>query len=466
MRAFSAAARVVRTAIVALVPLGMAACESTVLDVDEIVVTGTVVDATSGAALQDAVVRVVNVVPEVVTQTNAAGEYGFSLEVSKTLDLVVIASKEAYVSDTTSVVAAPGRDIVVPQLLLSSTSGSASGATRTGPKSVVLTAIADESILVKESGGQETTDIIFEVRDSAGLPLDLNTAVQVTFHFGAAPGGGETLFPYSATTNALGRVTTSLHSGTAAGVVQVVAEIDYNGTVLRSRPASVAIHGGLPDAAHFGVGAERFNMPFVRLGETTPVTAIAGDKYGNIATPGTAIYFSSTGGIIEGSAPTDAKGAATVDLIANNPYPVHPDHGPGYAVVRAQTADENDQTIQTETLVLLSGRAQISNVAPTTFAIPNGGSQAFAFTVSDAQGHPLSAGTTIEVTADGGSVDVAGNVSITLDDNLWGGQGITGFSFVVSDSDATITDTAAVTITIRTTGDNGTAQVVLSGTAS
>lgn len=448
----------------AAILLTFGACSPTGLE-DDVVVTGFVLDATSGQPIENAVVRTLNLEPESVDATDAEGAYRLVVTVSGSTDLTIEASKEGYSVATAQVLAVPDRDTVVPDFELTA-SETAVGTTRTGPKSIILTGLSSESILVRESGGTETADITFEVQDSTGLPMDRNSAVNVTFRFGAQPGGGETLFGTTAQSNANGRVTTSLHSGTAAGVVQVIAEIAYNGTIIRSRPASVAIHGGLPDQNHFGVAPKRVNMPWHRFGTTTEILAIAGDKYGNVATPGTAIYFNTTGGIIEGSALTDAKGSASVELISNNPYPVHAVYGPGLAVVTAHTADENDATITTSALVLMSGPAQISNIAPASFAIPNGGSQTFTFTVSDEHGNPLTEGTTISVSAADPAVTLGGDVSVTMTDVMFGGVGLTDFTFTATDADPAADAATSVTITIKTTGDNGTVQALISGTVN
>lgn len=447
----------------ALAALAVTSCSPTGPDT-QVVLTGGVVDAESGDGLVSAVVRIASLEPDAIAQTDENGEYTFDLTIETATDLTLTASKEGYVSDSQIVIAIPGRDVSVPNMELGREEGAIGPSS--GPRSLVLSSISAETMLVKESGGVENLDLVFEVRDSAGQPLDLLSAVDVSFRFGARPGGGEDLFPTTARSNANGRVKTSLQSGTVAGVVQVVAEIQHNGTTISSRPVSIAIHGGLPDQNHFGMGVDRFNMPFVKLGFTNTVRAIVGDKYGNIATPGSAIYFSTTGGIIEGSATTNNQGSASVQLFSNNPYPSHAVYGPGYARVRAFTADENDATIQTEALVLMSGDAQISGISPATIAIPNGGAQSFTFVVSDQNGNPLTQGTSISVVSGNEAVTVGGNVAVTLPDALFGGPGLTEFTFTASDTDPATSTPIDVQITISTSGNNGTTQAIISGTSN
>ncbi len=101
----------------------------------------------------------------------------------------------------------------------------------------------------------------------------------------------------------------NLSAGTTAGVVQVVAEATLDGRTIRSLPVSVAIHGGLPDQPHFSVGPEKFNFPgLTRYGLIDEVSVIVGDKYANPVRPGTAVYFTSSHGVIEGSVLTNGTG--------------------------------------------------------------------------------------------------------------------------------------------------------------
>jgi hypothetical protein len=171
------------------------------------------------------------------------------------------------------------------------------------------------------------------------------------------------------------------------------------------------------------------------------------------------VYFTTTGGIIEGSALTNEQGQGSVDLISAEPRPVHPVLGPGYAIITATTADENQRTIKAETIVLFSGIPQIT-VEPTTFDIPNLGSQVFNYTVSDQNGNPLAGGTTIRVTIDGKDIRALGDLDITIPDTR--DRSWTRFSFAIQD---TTSDTVErpVLIRISASGPNGSATVNISG---
>jgi hypothetical protein len=423
-----------------------------------VILSGSVFESVTGSPIDSAVVKVTGITPQIVTYTDSTGKYRVSFEVETETDVKVIAFKEGYEPDTVAVLAIPGRTVNVPSLLLKRTAPETP--TSGEPASIVLVSQTAKSIGVKGSGSVETAQMVFEVQDSSGKPVDLAHSVEVSFRIGSGPGGGEFIYPPKARTDAKGRVTANIVSGTKAGVVQIVAESNVGSKTIRSLPVVIVIHGGLPDSAHFSIAPEKLNFPGYNVfGLRNKITAYVGDKYGNPVKPGTAVYFTTTGGIIEGSALTNEQGQGSVDLISAEPRPVHPVLGPGYAVITATTADENQRTIKAETIVLFSGIPQIT-VEPTTFDIPNLGSQVFNYTVSDQNGNPLAGGTTIRVTIDGKDIRALGDLDITIPDTR--DRSWTRFSFAIQD---TTSDTVErpVLIRISASGPNGSATVNISG---
>jgi hypothetical protein len=423
-----------------------------------VILSGSVFESVTGSPIDSAVVKVTGITPQIVTYTDSTGKYRVSFEVETETDVKVIAFKEGYEPDTVAVLAIPGRTVNVPSLLLKRTAPETP--TSGEAASIVLVSQTAKSIGVKGSGSVETAQMVFEVQDSSGKPVDLAHSVEVSFRIGSGPGGGEFIYPPKARTDAKGRVTANIVSGTKAGVVQIVAESNVGSKTIRSLPVVIVIHGGLPDSAHFSIAPEKLNFPGYNVfGLRNKITAYVGDKYGNPVKPGTAVYFTTTGGIIEGSALTNEQGQGSVDLISAEPRPVHPVLGPGYAVITATTADENQRTIKAETIVLFSGIPQIT-VEPATFDIPNLGSQVFNYTVSDQNGNPLTGGTTIRVTIDGKDIRALGDLDITIPDTR--DRSWTRFSFAIQD---TTSDTVErpVLIRISASGPNGSATVNISG---
>jgi hypothetical protein len=426
---------------------------------ETVTLNGQVIDFESGQPVENAAVKILADTSQYGTTTDASGKFSKTIPVSKSIDLTVVASKENYKSDTVKVFAVPGRTIDVltlkiEKLKTTSTTGL--------PASIVLVHQTFPSIGVRESGDNETTTLTFEVRDSSGNPIDITRAVTVNFTLGANPGGGLFIDPPSKKTNSEGRVSVNVTSGTVAGVVQIIAEVNLGTRIIRSKPVNIAIHGGLPDYNHFSIAAEYHNVPgLVKYGFTDLIHAYVGDKYSNPVKPNTIVYFSSTGGIIQGSATTNDMGEAIATLITALPAPVHPTLGPGFATIKASTADENNQTISREMVILFSGYP-IINVSPTSIDLPNGGSQTFYYTVADLNGNPIASGNTISVTVEG-NVKAQGDISINMPDTQ--SRSWTQFSFTVVDADPDKIDPQPVTIKIEVNGVNGKNSVTITGTS-
>ena len=343
-------------------------------------------------------------------------------------------------------------------------------------------------IAVKGVGGSETTTLTWEVRDSLGLPVDVSHAIQLTFSIASGPVGGEFISPTVVTTNTVGQAIMTLSSGIRSGVVQVVATGTVASGTVTTSPVRIIIDGGFPDQAHFTVAAHNYNMPILgTMGVHNPISVLVGDKWSNPVAPNTAIYFSSTAGVIQPKVFTNADGQGSADLISGNPAPLgvyaapvngaRPS-GDGYHYIAARTVGQAGATIKDSILVLWSGPAIISNFAPTTFNISNGGSASFTFTVADALGHPLAAGTTISVVAtippppDPNApqntvlVTFGLNGSYTLNDVLVPGPQTTQFSCRLSDGNTALNDSLLgqrTTLTVFVTGPNGQASYTIDG---
>ena len=99
-----------------------------------------------------------------------------------------------------------------------------------------------------------------------------------------------------------------------------------------------------------------------------------------------------------------------------------------------------------------------------SFNIPNGGAQAFTIEVHDDLLNPLAGGSTITVTASAGTISGG---AITIPDGESFNRlvdGLTRFSFVLSDTDSTMNTPTASSITVTITSPNGSgAFVVASG---
>ncbi|MDX1618752.1 MAG: hypothetical protein R3224_08200, partial [Balneolaceae bacterium] len=108
---------------------------------------------------------------------------------------------------------------------------------------------------------------------------------------------------------------------------------------------------------------------------------------------------------------------------------------------------------------------QTNCIDATTFDIPANGGASFTYTVTDLNGNPMAAGTTIRVNA-GGDMEVTGDSDFELGNHLFPGPGATDFSFSVRDTDEDTSDPAELTISITVEAPSGetTTNSSLSGT--
>jgi hypothetical protein len=424
-------------------------------------ISGQVVSKLTSIPIDTALVVINGLNGQLSFYTDTQGKFNRDITITSSVNLTVVIAKLGYVTDSVNVFVNGNSDVTtgIIELEYKSTASVPSG----DPVSIFLLSQSVKSIGVKESGAEETARITFVIQDSAGVPIDLSHSVDVKFRFGAGPGGGEVLSPTVVKTNNNGQVAVNLTSGTKAGVVQIIAEITLGSKIITSLPVAISIHGGLPDLVHFSIAPDKVNFPGYNIfGLQDPITAYVGDKYANPVRPLTSVYFTSTGGIIEGSIQTNPQGIGTSNLISALPRPNHPVFGPGFATVTATTADQNSLNISREALVLFSGVPQMS-ASPTSFTIGEGGIQAFTYTLSDQNSNPLAGGTTIRVTVEGEDVKSQGDIDITLPDTQ--SRSWTQFSFVVWDAKVdTLNVLSPVVILIKSDGPNGRAQVTLSGT--
>lgn len=166
------------------------------------------------------------------------------------------------------------------------------------------------SITIKGTGGQSSSQIVFNVNDSSGNPVIDGYRVNMEVLDG--PEGGERLDPATATT-LNGQVSTSLRSGTKAGPVSVKATYAEN-TNVSATTSQIAINAGPPVGEEFGVFAQYLNISGLELANLTDQISVnVGDVYGNSVPDGTAISFKTynTGGFFEPNSANTESGLAS-----------------------------------------------------------------------------------------------------------------------------------------------------------
>jgi hypothetical protein len=422
---------------------------------------------------------------DLLGETGPEGDYTFDVKIDSTMDLVIVGRKTGFTQAQVNVAdAAAGNVVNVPIIRLTQveeiSESSGYGA------NILLLSQDTQSIGVRESGSDEVATLRFQVTDSLGKPVTIDRKVTVNFSFGEAPGGDEFIFPEVGETNNNGEVEVNVSAGTRAGVAQIIAQATVLGTTIRSLPVAISIHGGLPDQAHFTLGPDKFNYPGLRaFNLTNLISVLVGDKYSNPVRPGTAVYFDTDYGLIEGSTITNEQGSGSVNLISGNPLP--PD---GVVNVTATTADENQDPVFSITPVLMTG-GPVIQVEPGVAAIGT----TYTLDVTDWNGNPLTEGTAINVKAEGNRVKAVGNTAVRMDettfidggrdvngdgfsDNITDGDnldyedvltgwGVTRYTFAVveeASTDSTNTEPARVdAVVITVSGSNGRLEVVLGG---
>ncbi len=357
-----------------------------------------------------------------------------------------------------------------------------------------------QSISIRGAGGNDVTNMTFEVRDSVGIPVDEKNRSIVAFKLVTKPDNLVELNHATAVTGSNGQVIVQLTSGDKAGIAQVQAITTVKNAVdttkmdtIKSQIVSVTIAGGAPVASRFTIGSAKVNIPgLVKFNLRNMITAVVGDTFGNPVQQGTLVYFSTSGGIILPYSKTAEDGTVGVDLITGNPIPAN-----GIAVITAQvgtsgamttgsitnkTVDESviikplrskgksvsnsavknprltmPATTFTKTInVLFSGAPRItSNDA--VFIVPHLGTKQFQFTVDDINGNPMSQGTTITVTGVGldttGAV-LSGDLVKVLPDTK--DTAYTKFTISISDKRTkNLNVKQPITINVEVAGDNG-----------
>jgi hypothetical protein len=148
------------------------------------------------------------------------------------------------------------------------------------PASLVLVSADPASIGVRGSGANETAVVTFEVPDEMGRPVA--DGEPVFFRLDVPAGADERVQPSESATVG-GRVQAAVSSGTVARTLRLIAEATTStGDTVRSTPVPIAIHGGLPDGAHFSIALQPVNLAGrVLFGLTSSVTAYVFDRYSN-----------------------------------------------------------------------------------------------------------------------------------------------------------------------------------------
>jgi adhesin/invasin len=193
------------------------------------------------------------------------------------------------------------------------------------PNSIQLTYFPG-SVGVRASGRNETLLVTARVQDANNNPVIDGT--EVFFNINNSPGGGDFLSSTNAIPTINGEATVSYNSGTISGTARIRAICHGRSAV----STEILIYAGPPyiediadgcTTSHMSLGSNPCNMFGMDVvGDSVHIVALVGDRYNNPVTPGTAVYFTTSGGVVTTSTGyTDSAGFAHVTLFSGNPLP-------------------------------------------------------------------------------------------------------------------------------------------------
>ncbi|KAB2926076.1 MAG: hypothetical protein F9K22_01945 [Bacteroidetes bacterium] len=337
---------------------------------------------------------------------------------------------------------------------------------KTGPiAQLALISVDHSEISVRGVGGQENSSIVFEGRDILGNPLDFANQSKIYFDFVPPLGMGEDIKPDSAITNPFtGRVSASIHAGTKASVMQIIAR-NADGTI-KSSPVPIVVHGGFAvDSLFVFMNAPKNISMFDRT--PTSITMQLGDRYGNPVKPGTAVYFNTNAGIIGASAFTDKLGVVQTTFTAINEASFM-----GNRKITATTVGDSaghvNTSITSELGVLMSGAPYINTTsiaATDTITLFDGASSSISFSIKDAKGNPISSGHIYSISLEGNvasQLALGGDIAGTMPDNNDPLVG-TNFSFSIADRLQNAGSGGEFKIRITVEGKTGTTMKIING---
>jgi 5-hydroxyisourate hydrolase-like protein (transthyretin family) len=204
--------------------------------------------------------------------------------------------------------------------------------TTPGVSSLGFVSASPEQIYLKGSGLGESSLVTFVVRDSAGNPLQ-NQDVSLSLLTGA---GGVTMegqavgaAAVSRTSDAQGRVSVRINSGTVPTPVRVQASLPVViggvSTTVSTVSSNLSVAVGLPSQLNFSLSQRTLNIEGFNIDCTTNTyNIIAADRSGNPVPAGTTINFRAEGGQVVATAQTqllDGIARASVNFVSAQPKP-------------------------------------------------------------------------------------------------------------------------------------------------
>ena len=379
------------------------------------------------------------------------------------------------------------------------------------PRSVELS-VSSTSVNVRGAGINESLVITASVMDSKGNPVADGNLVRFRLvgsydtESSLSP-EGDNSWESTELPTLNGYATVSFHSGIRAGTVRVEAIVldSEHVPVVTSETTQFKVYGG---PAYLDM--TNVNDPFTEsrmklytgpsniyaneIGtdyNQSTVTVTVADRYNNPVPPGTAVYFTTTGGYITNATGyTDENGMATVTLFSANPFPTidnsstipNPNYGTQYpgspvnfnvyswdfdgnglyndgiAVITAETEgmdhNGNNVTVWNYTQVIFSTNVSVFRVVGDTTSLNIGEVAQITITIHDYNGNPVVKDSELTIATTDGALSTS---SITTGDP---GQ-VTFTTTLTNDLDPLVDSPGNAVISVSLDSPNGvhTAQI-------
>jgi hypothetical protein len=185
--------------------------------------------------------------------------------------------------------------------------------------SIEFVSALPSSIVIKGSGGRESSTVTFLLKSALGNAL---AQQEVDFSLDSSV-GGISLSRDTGFTNSQGLITTQVSSGTVPSVVRVTAKasmiLNGENTTVQTQSSELSVNTGLPEQSSMTIAASVLNPEASTIGEESIISVWLADSFNNPVPDGTTVNFTTEGGTIEPSCNT-SSGNCSVKWTATEPY--------------------------------------------------------------------------------------------------------------------------------------------------
>lgn len=212
----------------------------------------------------------------------------------------------------------------VPSLLVN-TATAIITITEVSAQSIRFDSATPSLITLKGTGSDEVSQVVFTVVGPDGLAL---AGVPVTLKLNNTLGGVCIVDASLCKTEVVrvsdgtGKVTAVVQSGSIATSVRVTATASSTGGgTISTQSSRLVVSTGIPDQDSMSISASEHNPPTYVDGYEVDVVIRMADAFNNPVPEGTAVYFTTSGGLIDDLCYTEADSSCTVTWRSQNPRP-------------------------------------------------------------------------------------------------------------------------------------------------